>query len=275
VRLGVCAFAARTRAITRRTLLERTQTRPTPRRVLGRGAKARRLRVCGANARRRTEADATDATTSVASRREPHAHVAGLSPRTCRALRGSVAKNCSHAMLAQASHSDAMLVPGELFAHDVGVPCPWLRDAVEHGRRAREPDGERPRLRECARQDRGESRAHGPRGHARTRRAPRRLLGCGANQSDHASDPSSNERRRDGRHDVCGLTARTTRTRRGPLPSDLPGASRFGREELLARDARPGEPLGRDARPRRAVRTRRWGAMPVVASRSRARSPST
>jgi hypothetical protein len=79
-------------------------------------------------------ADATDATTSVASRREPHAHVAGFSPRACRALRGSVAKNCSHAMLAQASHSDAMLVPGELFAHYVGVmravashesrPCP-------------------------------------------------------------------------------------------------------------------------------------------------------
>jgi hypothetical protein len=36
-----------------------------------------------------------------------------------------------------------------------------------------DPAGRRSRLRECARQDRGESRAHGPHGHGQTRRSPR------------------------------------------------------------------------------------------------------
>jgi hypothetical protein len=55
------------------------------------------------------------------------------------------------------------------------MPCTRMRDGCEHRHRAREPLGSRSGFRERARQDRGESRAQRPRGHAQTRRSPRPL----------------------------------------------------------------------------------------------------
>jgi hypothetical protein len=53
------------------------------------------------------------------------------------------------------------------------MPCTRWRHADEHRRRAPARHGARSRLRECARQDRGESRARRPRSHAHARRATR------------------------------------------------------------------------------------------------------
>jgi hypothetical protein len=111
----------------------------------------------------RSRSDATNATTSAASRREPDAYVASFSPRTCRMLRVDLEGACEHATLVGHARRG--------------------RRAAEHRLRARGRRESRPRRRECARQVRGELRAHEPRDHASTRRTPRPPLRRGANQT--------------------------------------------------------------------------------------------
>jgi hypothetical protein len=125
-----------------------------------------------------------------------HRHRAsGSSPRTCRALREIHAENHQIATLEAGDARGRATTgtrPSDALRTRRGRPCTRSREASEHGRRtrcARDAEGRargrvrrasavtehtdlsdgRARLRECARQDRGEPRAHVPRGHAHTR----------------------------------------------------------------------------------------------------------
>ena len=110
------------------------------------------------------------------------------------ATRASTAIECSEHATRKAMHAAARRErarPSNAPSARRGTPGTRWRDASEHGHRmfcarsaeghARgratrastvaehiDPAGRRSRLRECARQDRGESQAHGPRGHAQT-----------------------------------------------------------------------------------------------------------
>jgi hypothetical protein len=111
--------------------------------------------------------------------REPERRAMGLSPRTCRTLRGLGETSHEHTMLEAhagrrgvlatsrahdsrgAVHTDRQrwrrhTTREEPPAHERGRPCTEPRDALEHGHRAPGPRRWRSRRRECARQDRGE-----------------------------------------------------------------------------------------------------------------------
>jgi hypothetical protein len=178
----------------------------------------------------RSRADATFATASAGSRRAPHGRRVGALPSDL-----PDASQCSSMQPASTRCSmrcgDARTTsPGETtpccgcstsrHQHSVRAlcprgrsrPCTQLREADEHARRARARCGLRRRLRECARQARGEVRAHRPRGRARARHPSRRPLLAVAC-------------RRDIRHGVRWLAARTTRSARRGSP--LGPAGRF------------------------------------------------
>jgi hypothetical protein len=148
-----------------------------------------------------------------------------------------------------------------------GRPCARSREASEHGRPAHRPAGLRSSLRECARQDRGEVRAHGPRGPSYTRRSPRLSSINGRKAEAMTATAASPTRsahtsiRADARAATISATSRREPqpSRVGLLPSDLPGASRRPHAEPRAHGAR-GHARRRvttRARPSNALSTRR------------------
>jgi hypothetical protein len=215
-------------------------------------------------------ADATAATSTAASRREPRPSRFGLLPRTCRTLRDVLAQSHEHTMLdgercTKPRHDTSTSV--ECSEHQPGRPCARSREASEHGRPAHRPAGLRSSLRECARQDRGEVRAHGPRGPSYTRRSPRLSSINGRKAEAMTATAASPTRsahtsiRADARAATISATSRREPqpSRVGLLPSDLPGASRRPHAEPRAHGAR-GHARRRvttRARPSNALSTRR------------------